>query len=219
MAQFEIIEETNPTDVYGNPELQDEYTQLLVDGEPIAVIIPFQKEQTQIDTLIEDNPESKNETINFSETIESEAGLYDNFISNEERLSPEEEKEKLKELKLKILESEKDKHSLKEPKNINYITEADINKIPFDKIAYDLDDTSKAVEQIRNAPVEIQNKFQEEVDAGERISPDLRDSIRVWVMDNRIDLSSKFPYLKDENSIDWNEVDWVRIGNILTSED
>lgn len=122
-------EEVNPTDVYENKKLQEDYTQLLLDDEPIAIIIPFEKEVSKPESVIDDNPEDNNETVNFSEIIESSAGLYDNTELPKEEESEEEKNKKLLELKNKVLDSDKDNSNLKDPKNINYITDASLKSI------------------------------------------------------------------------------------------
>ena len=59
MADFEI-ENVNPEDVYSNKELQDNYTKLSINGETVAVIIPFHKSQA---------PQSDEKVVNISELI------------------------------------------------------------------------------------------------------------------------------------------------------
>jgi hypothetical protein len=62
MADFEI-ENVNPEDVYSNKELQDNYTKLSINGETVAVIIPFHKSQA---------PQSDEKVVNISELIREE---------------------------------------------------------------------------------------------------------------------------------------------------
>lgn len=122
-------EEVNPTDVYENKELQKDFTQLLLEDEPVAIIIPFRKEVESTEDIIDDNPEDNNETVNFSEIIESSAGLYDNNELPKDEEPEEEKNKRLLELKQKVLDSDKDNSNLKDPKNINYITDSSLKSI------------------------------------------------------------------------------------------
>lgn len=62
MADFEI-ENINPEDVYSDKELQNDFTKLSINGETVAVIIPFHKSQT---------PQSEEKVVNISELIREE---------------------------------------------------------------------------------------------------------------------------------------------------
>lgn len=59
MADFEI-ENINPEDVYSDKELQNDYTKLSMNGETVAVIIPFHKSQA---------PQTDEKVVNISELI------------------------------------------------------------------------------------------------------------------------------------------------------
>lgn len=59
MADFEI-ENINPADVYSDKELQNDFTKLSINGETVAVIIPFHKSQT---------PQTDEKVVNISELI------------------------------------------------------------------------------------------------------------------------------------------------------
>lgn len=62
MADFEI-ENINPEDVYSDKELQNDFTKLSMNGETVAVIIPFHKSQT---------PQTDQKVVNISELIREE---------------------------------------------------------------------------------------------------------------------------------------------------
>lgn len=80
MANFEI-ENINPEDVYSDKELQNDYTKLSINGETVAVIIPFHKSQT---------PQTDSKVVNISELIREEENNNevqpdDSDIENKER--------------------------------------------------------------------------------------------------------------------------------------
>ena len=58
----------NPEDVYVNKDLQKEYTQLSINGETVAVIIPFKKDNVSVENLVVED----NGTVNISETIRNQ---------------------------------------------------------------------------------------------------------------------------------------------------
>lgn len=73
----------DPEEVYTNKKLQDDYTKLTSNGETIAVIIPFHKENVGIDSITTED----NGTVNISELIRNNNGETD--ISYEEEEDPE----------------------------------------------------------------------------------------------------------------------------------
>lgn len=70
MEDFEFEEKLNinPEDVYVNKDLQKEYTQLSINGETVAVIIPFKKDNVSVENLVVED----NGTVNISETIRNQ---------------------------------------------------------------------------------------------------------------------------------------------------
>lgn len=70
MEDFEFEENLNinPEDVYVNKDLQKEYTQLSINGETVAVIIPFKKDNVSVENLVVED----NGTVNISETIRNQ---------------------------------------------------------------------------------------------------------------------------------------------------
>ena len=70
MEDFEFEEKLNinPEDVYVNKDLQKEYTQLSINGETVAVIIPFKKDKVSVENLVVED----NGTVNISETIRNQ---------------------------------------------------------------------------------------------------------------------------------------------------
>ena len=114
----------DPEEVYTNQELQEDYTKLTSNGETIAVIIPFHKEDVEIKDITTDD----NGTVNISELIRNNNEEKD--ISYEGEEDPEnnergEFRKRLNDSKNHMVEVEEDQ---------NVYTESSFEFTTIDKI-------------------------------------------------------------------------------------
>lgn len=114
----------DPEEVYTNKELQEEYTKLTSNGETIAVIIPFHKEDVEIkDVTTEDNG-----TVNISELIRDNNEEKD--ISYEDEEDPENKERG--EFRKRLTDSKNHMVEVEEEQNV--YTESSFEFTTIDKI-------------------------------------------------------------------------------------
>ena len=114
----------DPEEVYTNKELQEYYTKLTINGETIAVIIPFHKEDVEIKDITTDD----NGTVNISELIRNnneEKDISDEGEEDQENKERGEFRKRLNDSKNHMVEVEEDQ---------NVYTESSFEFTTIDKI-------------------------------------------------------------------------------------
>ena len=114
----------DPEEVYTNKELQEDYTKLTSNGETIAVIIPFHKEDVEIKDITTDD----NGTVNISELIRNnneEKDISDEGEEDQENKERGEFRKRLNDSKNHMVEVEEDQ---------NVYTESSFEFTTIDKI-------------------------------------------------------------------------------------
>ena len=114
----------DPEEVYTNKELQEDYTKLTSNGETIAVIIPFHKEDVEIKDITTDD----NGTVNISELIRNNNEEKDISYEGEEDTENKERGEFRKRL------NDSKNHMVEVEEDQNVYTESSFEFTTIDKI-------------------------------------------------------------------------------------